>query len=318
MLSIRALGNGAKPQVVRIPRPPIPIDGSSQAQIKVIGAGLHHVVRSRASGEHYSVSGAPKRPGIDGTGINLKTGKAVYFITPPNEDGSFAEFVNVPTPFMWDIPEGADPVQVAGLMNPLLSSWLALRKRVDFLRQGKQDGWSCLVMGVTSISGRLAVQVARHFGAAKVLGAARREATPKDLSLDDYIVLKDPPETTDFTPAADANVTLDYLYGPYVRAFLQGTQSKVPLTWVSIGKLTRLEAEIPSQELRRRDLTLRGSGVGSWDPRDAMKEIPEMLQLIRDVKMGDITLVGIEDAEQVWDVTDKRVVFVTSEYSNVE
>lgn len=314
MLSIRILTSGAKPGALRVPRPSLPTD-SSMAQVKVIAAGLHQVVRSRASGEHYSVAGGANTPGIDGTGINLSTGKLVYFVTPMHGGGSFAEFVNVPTKHMWATPDNADPVQVAALMNPLMSSWLALKKRVDFLRLDKQEGWSCLIMGATSMSGKLAIKVARHFGATNVIGAGRDEASLEQLGLDAHIILKDPAETTDFGLAADVDVVLDYLYGPYVRAFLLGTKSQKALTWVSIGQLTRTEAEIPSQELRRRDLTIRGSGIGSWDPREALKEVPSMLQILDGTHMDHIKPVLMEDAEKEWENTKDRVVFVANEYS---
>ncbi|KAH7165246.1 hypothetical protein EDB81DRAFT_877636 [Dactylonectria macrodidyma] len=315
MLSIRVLAKGAKPVAQRLARPTPPTD-SSIAQIKVIAAGLHQVVRGRASGDHYSSTGEANTPGIDGTGVNIETGKLVYFVTRMHGGGSFAEFVNVPVKQTWEIPEGADPIQTAALMNPLMSSWMALKKRVDF-REGKQEGWACFIMGVTSMSGKLAVKVARHFGAAKVIGAGRDEASLKQLGLDAYVVLKDPAETTDFSPAADADVVLDYLYGPYVRAFLIGTQSRNPLTWVSIGQLTRAGAEIPSQELRRRDLTIRGAGIGSWDPRDAMGEVAPMLNTLKGIHMDNVEAVPMEDVERGWDISGSRVVFVTDEASKL-
>ncbi|KAH7145460.1 hypothetical protein B0J13DRAFT_553539 [Dactylonectria estremocensis] len=315
MLSIRVLAKGAKPVAQRLARPAPPTD-SSIAQIKVIAAGLHQVVRSRASGDHYSSTGEANTPGIDGTGINIETGKLVYFVTRLHGGGSFAEFVNVPVKQTWELPEAVDPIQTAALMNPLMSSWMALKKRVDF-PEGKQGGWTCLIMGATSMSGKLAIKVARKFGAAKVIGAGRDEDTLKLLGLDAYVVLKDPVDTTDFSPAADADVVLDYLYGPYVRAFLVGTKSRNPLTWVSVGGLTRADAEIPSQELRRRDLTIRGAGIGSWDPRDALGEVAHMLQLLKGTHMDSVEAVPMEDVERGWGISGSRVVFVTNEGSKL-
>ncbi|KAH8680248.1 hypothetical protein BGZ61DRAFT_395496 [Ilyonectria robusta] len=316
MLSIRVLSAGAKPGALRVPRPSPPTD-NSMAQVKLIAAGLHQVVRKRASGEHYSVTGDANTPGIDGVGVNLSTGKLVYFVTPVAGAGSFAEYVNVQTKHMWEMRDDADPVQAAALMNPLMSSWLALKKRVDFLREGRQEGWSCLIMGATTMSGKLAIKVARHFGAAKVIGAGRDETSLKSLGLDSYVVLNDPAETTDFTAAGDVDVVLDYLYGPYVSAFLLGTKGQKQLTWVSIGGLAGVEAEIPSQELRRRDLTIRGSGIGSWNPREAFGEVPHMLKSLEDIHMDHVKPYLMEDVERAWEAPDGRVVFVTNEYSSL-
>ena len=53
-------------------------------------------------------------------------------------------------------------------MNPAMSSWVALRRRVPI-----QPGQSVLVLGATGNAGAMAVQVARRLGAGRVVGAGR-------------------------------------------------------------------------------------------------------------------------------------------------
>ncbi|KAK7420986.1 hypothetical protein QQZ08_010160 [Neonectria magnoliae] len=305
MLAIRAAEDG-KPKATQVSPPPTPVDPST-SQVRVLAAGLHQVVRSRASGKHYSVEDkAPTTQGVDGTGINANTGKPVYFHTLATGDGTFAELVNVPTRDVMELPEDVDPVQAAALVNPVLSSWMALRTRAGVLK----EGWTCLILGVTGTSGQLAIKVARTMGAAKIIGAGRNEETLKQLDLDEHIVLRDPAETTDFSPAATIDVVLDYVYGPYVHAFLSTTRSRTPLTWVEIGAMAGPEATLPSQALRRRDVTLRGAGLGSWSKEDLSTELPGILGVLKGVKIGGLREVDMADAEEGWAIQGERVVFV--------
>ncbi|HEY2448521.1 MAG TPA: hypothetical protein VGI49_06860 [Mycobacterium sp.] len=72
------------------------------------------------------------------------------------------------------LPEGTNPILVAAAVNPVMSSWVALRQRIQF-----EPGQSVLVLGATGSSGRMAIQVAKHFGAGWVIGVGR---DPKRLS----------------------------------------------------------------------------------------------------------------------------------------
>jgi len=76
---------GQPPVYTEIPKPEPPLASSDLVHIKVLYAGVHQVVRSRASGQHYSVKSSPDQPvhlvpGIDGVGT-ISTGEYVYFIT---------------------------------------------------------------------------------------------------------------------------------------------------------------------------------------------------------------------------------------------
>ena len=57
---------------------------------------------------------------------------------------------------------------IAAAMNPGMSSWIALRSRIAM-----PPGQSVLVLGATGNAGRMAVEIARHLGAAHVVGAGR-------------------------------------------------------------------------------------------------------------------------------------------------
>lgn len=69
------------------------------------------------------------------------------------------------------------PEVVAALGNPTMSSYMAFKHRVSHLK----PGFSVLILGVTGASGQISVQVARLFGAAKIIGAGRNEIVLEQL-----------------------------------------------------------------------------------------------------------------------------------------
>ncbi len=100
--------------------------------IDVIAAGLHPRVRSQADGSHYtSTDELPLVPGIDGVGRGAD-GLLRYFILPDARVGAMAEQTVIDTRRSIVLPEDSDPIAVAAAMNPAMSSWVALRQRVQF------------------------------------------------------------------------------------------------------------------------------------------------------------------------------------------
>ena len=88
-------------------------------------------------------------PGIDAVG-RTPEGELLYFVAPDTALGTMAEKAVVDRRRAITLPSGTDPAAVATAMNPGMSSWLALRRRVSF-----QPGDSVLVMGATGNAGQL-------------------------------------------------------------------------------------------------------------------------------------------------------------------
>src|SRR4051794_28126023 len=67
----------------------LPDPAPNQVRIKIIAAGLHGLVRSRAAGKHYSTMNTPPPhiPGTDGVGRVVATGELVYFTSFANATG---------------------------------------------------------------------------------------------------------------------------------------------------------------------------------------------------------------------------------------
>ncbi len=140
-------------------------------------------------------------PGIDGV-ARARDGKLVYFLADDGMLGSMAEQTVIDLRRAVALPDGVDVVQIAAAMNPAMSSWVALRRRVPL-----QAGQSLLVLGATGNAGQMAVQVASRLGAGRIVGAGRdRERLDALVAVgaDEIVQLTDDPEETTASLAAAA------------------------------------------------------------------------------------------------------------------
>src|ERR1700689_4576682 len=82
-----------------------PTPAAGESKIAVTAAAISQVVRSRASGQHYSSSGKfPFIAGIDGVG-RLDDGSRVYFVMPRAPHGSMAERTVAPSAHCIALPD---------------------------------------------------------------------------------------------------------------------------------------------------------------------------------------------------------------------
>ena len=212
----------------------------------------------------------------------------------------------------------SDPIAIAAAMNPAMSSWVALRQRVTF-----QAGQSVLVLAATGNAGRMAVQVAKLFGAGRIVAAGRgadRLAELPALGATDTVLLEGEPDDIAHRlgeAAGDVDVVIDYLWGePTVAAMvaivLARTDSGKPLTWIEIGSVAGAVAPIPSAALRSTRLQIVGSGQGSVSAREIAAEIPALAEEITKGTFSvDAEATPLAQVEQAWadTKTRKRIVF---------
>lgn len=281
--------------------------GPDELVVDVLAAGLHPRVRSQAAGSHYtSTDELPLVPGIDGIGRG-PDGALRYFVLPDTTLGSMAERTLVDVRRSIPLPPATDPVAVAAAMNPAMSSWVALRRRIPFA-----TGQRVLVLGATGSAGRMAVQVARLLGAAEVVAAGRdagRLATLPDLGATSIVSL-----TGDASEvgrrlggaAGDVDVVLDYVWGEPTQTAMVGlvtarTDRGRPLHWVEIGSVAGPAAAVPSAALRASGLTIVGSGQGSIGTREIVAELPALAAEIGGGSLHvDARAVPLADVESAW------------------
>jgi NADPH:quinone reductase-like Zn-dependent oxidoreductase len=283
---------------------PVP-NGPGQLLVEVLAAGLHHLTIGRASGKHYSSSGTlPLVPGVDGVGRG-SDGKARYFVLDETATGSLADKTVIDLDRSITLPDGADPVAVAACMNPAMGPWLALRCRVPL-----QKGQNILILGATGNAGRMAVQVARHLGAAQIIGAGRDErklAALGALGTTNAVTLTDPALPS---LAREVDVVLDFLWGessaqlmvPMIKARADRNRA---LTWIEVGSIAGENAAIPAAALRAANFQIVGSGLGSVPGRDIVKELPALVhEIARGTLQIDAQARKLSDIERAW--TDAR------------
>jgi NADPH:quinone reductase-like Zn-dependent oxidoreductase len=285
--------------------------GTDEAVVDVLAAGLHPRVRSQANGSHYTSTGVlPLVPGIDAV-VRDSRGRIRYAVLDDTTLGTMAERTVIDLDHSVVLPHGADPVLLAAAMNPAMSSWVALRHRIDFGR-----GQRVLVLGATGNAGRMAIQVAKRFGAAQVIAAGRDQARLAGLGA----LGADQTCTFDqLAAAADVDVVIDYVWGqPTARAMvdmLTGRQDRSRLlTWIEIGSVVGADAPIPSAALRSARLQIVGSGIGSVPGRDFVTEIPKIASAVAegafDVRARAVPLADVEQAWTAAAQTSDRIVLV--------
>jgi NADPH:quinone reductase-like Zn-dependent oxidoreductase len=265
----------------------VPADG--ELEVTVSAAALSNVVKSRASGAHYSSSGQlPFVVGIDGVG-RLNDGRRVYFVLPKAPFGSMAEKAVVPAPQCLSLPDDLDDVTAAAIANPGMSSWAAFKERAKLTA-----GEAVLVNGATGTAGRLAVQIAKHMGARRVVATGRNAEALKTLSRLGADVTIPLGEATDKSIAAfeDAlkdqfggdgiDVVLDYLWGPSAERIMiaaaKAGKEAVPIRFVHVGAVSAPNITLPSAALRSSAITLMGSGIGSIALDRMVQSIAELMQ----------------------------------------
>jgi NADPH:quinone reductase-like Zn-dependent oxidoreductase len=291
-----------------------PVPSPGEEEFELVAAGLHQIVRSRASGAHYTSSGVfPNVPGVDAV-ARAADGRLVYtgWIRPPW--GTMAERMAARAGIA--LPASADPLAVAAGVNPAMSGWLPLRR----LTRTRSLG-TVLVVGATGASGRLAVQAAFALGAQRVVAAGRDRgrldvvagygAVPVALGEPDAVA------ALGAALAGEApSIVLDYVWGPVAELVFAALNRNEfdgsgggETVYTQIGALAGRFAALPADLLRSRPIRVEGSGVGSVSAEVILAELPEIIALIADgslsVPYTPFTLDRVADA---WTHSGDRAV----------
>ncbi|CAB3749519.1 alcohol dehydrogenase [Burkholderia sp. MSh2] len=237
--------------------------------VDVTASALSRLAQARASGTHYSSGGRyPFVVGVDGVG-RLDDGQRVYFFGAPAPFGAMSERTLAPDTQCVPLPDSLDDLTAAAIAIPGMSSWAALTERARLVA-----GETVLVNGATGASGRLAVRIAKHLGAAKVIATGRNAAALEALlgaGADAVVSLQQ--GDADLARAlephfrAGVDVVLDYLWGASALALLISAAKTTPegrrLRFVQIGSIGGADVLLPGAVLRATAIELMGSGLGS-------------------------------------------------------
>lgn len=291
-----------------------PVAGDGEHRVTVTAAALAPLVRTRAAGAHYSNSGGfPFVVGVDGVG-RLDDGRRVYFMLPRAPFGAMAERTVVSASYCIDVPEWLDDVMAAALANPGMSSWAALTRRARM-----KPGETVLINGATGMSGRLAVKIARHLGAAKVIATGRNAETLATLGADVTLALGGDDDA--FSRALQAQfaegvgVVVDYLWGPSAERILVAAAQAAPegmaVRFVQVGTSGGANITLPGGLLRSSGLEIMGSGLKSVTLPNLLDSIAGVFGAAQDAGLSlPVHTLPLADIERAWaQPDDRRIVF---------
>jgi NADPH:quinone reductase-like Zn-dependent oxidoreductase len=271
-----------KPPVYSEFKEPIPLDG--EVCITVTASALTHFTKVRASGKHYSFPAqAPFIVGIDGVG-RLDDGRRVYFLYPRSPFGGMAQKTVVRSSQCIPIPDGIDDVTLAAIADPGMSAWVALEARAKLAL-----GETVLVNGATGSAGGMAVQIAKHLGARKVIATGRnQEALNALVALGADVVIPLVNESDALEAAfkeqfsQGVDIVLDYLWGPSAERLLAAAAKEgkgtVPLRFIQIGTASAPTITLPGTWLRSSATQIMGSGIGSVALEDITRVISKLIE----------------------------------------
>ena len=302
-----------------------PVAKEREELIKVRASALSHFSKSRSSGGHYSSDGAfPLIAGVDGVG-ETQDGRRFYFVMPDAPYGALAEFCPVSRKRLIELPDSLDEVTAAAIANPGMSVWAGLVERAQL-----KAGETVLINGATGTAGRIAVQLAKYLGAAKVIATGRNEEEleeVKRLGADEVIPFQlgvlHPGGSRAFEEAlkgalvSGVDVVIDYVYGESLKTIIvaaaAAAQDAKPIRIVHVGGVSREQTiDLPGSALRSAAISLMGSGVGSVDNAALLGGIQKIFELVEPAGLKIATETApLSSVADVWEKAEgkPRLVF---------
>lgn len=300
---------------------PVP-ENDEQILINVRAAAIKNIDKLRTNVSFYaSHTDLPTVVGIDGVGV-LENGTRVY---AQGITGMIAEKALISKNRYTILPEKLDYSTAAALPNAALGAAMSLLIRGDM-----QKGSTVLINGATGVTGQFAIQVAKYYGAAKVVATGRNPklfGKLKSLGVDTSISLQQDDEAIikqlrDIHAANPVDIVIDYLWGRPIELIINAVKGGGMNTFthkvriVTVGDMAGSSIMLQSGILRSSAIELLGSGIGSVSQEDVKKFgseiLPEMFQLAADGRLTiDTKTETLENIQSAWNENGeagKRIV----------
>ncbi len=282
---------GATPRMQEFPDPQAQ-EGSILIDMDTVGLGGWDVLGAYRLGVQY-----PCVIRAEGVG-RAPDGRRVYFgersLMPY---GAWAERTIVPAEEVWDVPDDVDD-------KTAITMGIAATGALVPLEQAKiAPGEQVLVLGATGTLGQVALQLARHLGAGKVVAAARSEAALLRLKergiADDIVVLGGDNDAAALKAAAGAgfDVVLDLVCGQPMINALKATRIGARIFTIGTGAGRQVNLDIADLLFR----TLSCIGTGQRPPADRRAIWERLLRISREQKIEvDYLDYDFDEAPQAW------------------
>ncbi|MBS7253903.1 quinone oxidoreductase family protein [Flavobacterium branchiicola] len=300
------------------------VQNENQILLSVKAVAITNLDKGKASGKHYSSKNDDKNGfvvGSDAVGL-LEDGTRVY---ARGINGTIAEKAIIDKNILVPLPDGISNAVAASLPNAVAGSAMALKFRANI-----KTGETVLINGATGFTGQMAIQIAKHYGAKRIIVTGRNVKKLEsllELGADEIISLKQDDETIieklkEIHMETPIDIILDYLWGHSAELILTALKGNGSFThkvrYVNIGGMAGDSIQLSAGILRSVDLQLSGSGLGSWSKQEVKvlfsEILPEMFLLAAQNKLKvNIEEVPLVDIEEMWnkEVSDgKRLVVV--------
>lgn len=288
------------------------VQHENEVLVDVKAAAVKNLDKMRASGSHYSLEGKAWEPfvvGGDAVGL-LEDGARVYAL---GWNEMIAEKAIVNRHNTVKLPDNLDNATAAALPNAVMGAAMAMLFQANL-----QKGETVLINGATGVTGRVATQLAKHYGAQKVIVTGRNKKSLQELvplGADDIVLIRQDDDDAFVSQINEIHletpiaVVIDYLWAKSAELILSALKNKgfssQRIRFVSVGSMLGDTITLPSSILRSTDIHITGSGIGSWKEEELelfiSKILPEAFQLAADGLLKiETTEAPLKDIEKVW------------------
>lgn len=185
------------PEVLRPDELPEPRPGPGQVLIEVARCGVNYADTHYAENSYLSEVSLPLVPGVEAVGLDEQGRRIVAFMP---DGGGYAQYAVADESLVFEVPDEVDDATALAIVVQGASAWLLLRRTAQLRR-----GDSVVVHAAAGGVGSLAVQLARLWGAGRVIATASSDEKRR-LALELGAHTAAPADAPDMTAALlDAN-----------------------------------------------------------------------------------------------------------------
>ncbi|TDD44616.1 NADPH:quinone oxidoreductase family protein [Kribbella antibiotica] len=268
------------PEVLKVGDVPDPVAGDGKVLITVDHAGINYADTHQVENSYLQAAKLPMIPGGEVVGHTADGRRVVALVG----SGGYAEKAVAAAPYAWDVPEGVSDGDALALVLQGTTAWHLLKTSTHF-----QPGESVLVHAGAGGVGSLAIQLAKHWGAGRVIATASTEEKRKQtLELGADVAIDGTPEglkdrIIEANGGKPVDIVLEMVGGPTFDESFAALAKFGRL--VTFGAASRESAApIESSRLMKGSKTV----VGFWladcfaDPRLLGDPLTEMFGLVAD------------------------------------
>jgi NADPH:quinone reductase-like Zn-dependent oxidoreductase len=235
----------------------------------------------------------------EGVGRRVADGRRVYFgersVAP---FGAWAERTIVPTEEVWEVPDDVDD-------KTAISLGIAATGAIVPLQQANiKSGENVLILGATGTLGRIALQLARRFGAGHIVGASRSQIALAQLKqqglADDVVALGGADDVSVLKSVSKDgfDVVLDLVCGPPLLSALKATRWQARIMTIGTGAGRQINLDVA--DLLFRTFSVVGTGQRAPPERQAIWQSLLAMNRVQkfEIEYSDYSLPRVTEAWQ--------------------